>query len=423
MSARAMTASLAACAALWALAPATALAQDSEAQLRYERGVALYEQQRYPEALEHFLASFRLAPTANMAFNIAQVCGLMSRWVEAYNWYETHLTQFELDDAARGRAQSARDALLDRVAVVEVATTPPGAELFVDRADLGAVGRSPRRVAVAPGSHRVLARAAGHHEASAAVEAAQGQVVAVDVALTAVVGRLVVESTPPGAEVRAEGRGEPLGTTPLELELSPGSLRLAISLDGYEQAIRDVTVSAAQEARVAVRLERLREAVAVLSVVSEPAGAEVQLDGRDAGRTPLSLSDLDPGPRRLAVRVAGRLPWAAQVLLEPGSATRVEVSLAPARSQRPRRLRWIGYGGGGAMLVAGAALGGVALADRSAFFASENPTRAMLERVRAESIAADVLIWTGAAALGVTLILDLVLRRARESTGTVTIDR
>ena len=43
-----------------------------------------------------------------------------------------------------------------------------------------------------------------------------------------------------------------------------------------------------------------------LSIRSDPAGAEVSIDGHVYGRTPLTLADVTPGERRIVLKLAGR---------------------------------------------------------------------------------------------------------------------
>src|SRR5688500_13272545 len=176
-----------------AIVPSSARADEaSEAQLQYELGVELYRQRRFTEALERFLASNRLVPNANVTFNIAQTYRLIERPIEAYNWYESNLVEFELDAERRRQGVTARDALQSQVAIVEVTTTPPGAQIFVDRVDLGAIGRSPRRVAMAAGDHRLVARLEGFREASTPITARPGEIVPAALALERLTGTLRV---------------------------------------------------------------------------------------------------------------------------------------------------------------------------------------------------------------------------------------
>jgi len=118
--------------------------------------------------------------------------------------------------------------------------------------------------------------------------------------------------------------------------------------------------------------ERLRGAVSVLADI---AGAEVLLDGRRVGKTPLArpITGLSLGPHRLEVAAAGYSRFADQVRVRFQKTTRVVVSLAvdPIRrldlTPRPTGPRpaprhwydsgWFLVGAGAAAIVIGAVVG------------------------------------------------------------------
>jgi hypothetical protein len=380
----------------------------------------MYRQRRLPEALERFLASNRLVPNPNVTFNIAQIYGLMDRPIDAYNWYEQDLA-FALSDEDRRAATRARDALAPRVAVVSVATDPSGADLFVDRVDLGSVGKSPRRIAVAPGTHEIVARLEGHREGRASVAAGRGQVVDAAPRLEALVGRVHVDSDPPGATVTIEGRGESLGTTPVDLTLPLGETRLVLDVAGYGTETRAVPVREGETARLSVTMTRGAGSSSTLTVRAEPAGAEVLLDGRPIGRTPLTQSGFLPGTKRILVRAPGREAWSSDLLLEAGAATRVRATLVDPAERAWPGWYWLGLGGGGALFAAGAVTGGFALAEHAAF--DQEPSRDRYDTLATLNVAADVLMAGGLAIAAGTLVIDWVSGPPLESGGRVSVDR
>lgn len=393
----------------------------SEAQLQYELGLELYKQKRYEEALQHLIASNRLVPNANVVFNIAQTYGLLHRDAEAFNWYQTYLSSKGLDAAGVDRGEKAVAALKPKVAVLEVTTTPPGAELFVDRVELGSVGQSPRKVAVTAGEHAVIAQLAGHHSAQANATATLEQSTPVALELGAIVGTLVVESEPKGAKVLRQGTDEVLGTTPLTLTLPLGEVRMRLVLDGYVEQQREATVKEETEARVKVALQAEASRVAVLSVSGTPDGAHVSLDGQPLGSVPLSVPGLKPGSFALEVAAAGYTSFSQRVPLEAGAATRVDVHLEPASSGRLRWLRWAGYGAGAVAVVTGVIVGIVAVSNRNTFFNS--PSREALELVNTENIAADTLVASGLVVAAATFVLERFIWPPAYTRGSVELAR
>ena len=77
---------------------------------------------------------------------------------------------------------------------------------------------------------------------------------------------------------------------------------------------------------ISVRLEgpRLFLATGVLSLNTHPQGAEVRLDGRRAGRTPLTLGHVTPGEHRLEIRRRGAAPWRGSVSIHAEQVTAIQ---------------------------------------------------------------------------------------------------
>lgn len=95
-----------------------------------------------------------------------------------------------------------------------------------------------------------------------------------------------IDSEPPGAAVRVDGRL--LGVTPLGAELLHGRRRLGLSLDGYKAFSVDQPVQAGVE-RVLDPFQ-LQPLDGRLLVRSEPTAASVSVDGSFQGVTPVTLA-------------------------------------------------------------------------------------------------------------------------------------
>ena len=70
-------------------------------------------------------------------------------------------------------------------------------------------------------------------------------------------------------------------------------------------------------------------ALGSIDVVSRPPGAEVALDGRIVGTTPLSIPDVTEGTHVVGIELAGFSRWATSVYVNKGERARVGASLAP----------------------------------------------------------------------------------------------
>ena len=66
---------------------------------------------------------------------------------------------------------------------------------------------------------------------------------------------------------------------------------------------------------------------AAMRVDSRPVGAQVFVDGRSVGYTPLVVGDLPPGTHSIRMQLPGYQPWVSAVTLGPGARERVAASL------------------------------------------------------------------------------------------------
>ena len=119
-------------------------------------------------------------------------------------------------------------------------------------------------------------------------------------------GDLEVTSAPPGASVHINGK--PVGVTPYEgKNYSPGPYKIRVEKEGYEAWEKQITVEVGRTNQVLADLAVLK--VGELEVKSEPSGAKIYLDGKEAGETPSVLSKVDPGRHRVQVMKDGYVPF------------------------------------------------------------------------------------------------------------------
>jgi len=145
-------------------------------------------------------------------------------------------------------------------------------------------------------------------------------------------GRVLVRSEPAGARVMISGRNR--GTTPATVRDLPfGTYNVTVSLEGYQSRVVRVTVSRAVPSRdVTVPLQPVVPASPVATtgtvyVDTRPAGAQVTIDGRVVGTSPIRVPELAPGAHVVRLELAGHKSVTTTVVVRAGQVTPVKVSL------------------------------------------------------------------------------------------------
>jgi len=141
-------------------------------------------------------------------------------------------------------------------------------------------------------------------------------------------GTLVVNSTPQGAQLYLNGRF--VGSTPVTVRVTPGRQDVELRLAGYETYRTSVNVNPGQTVNINATLERTRPSTGTLVVNSSPQGAQVYVDGRFVGNTPLSIG-INPGRADIEVRLDGYDTFRTSVVIAPGQTTTINAGLNPSR--------------------------------------------------------------------------------------------
>jgi eukaryotic-like serine/threonine-protein kinase len=144
----------------------------------------------------------------------------------------------------------------------------------------------------------------GHKYAAVAV--AKGKNVRRKGSATAAIvptGQMAIDSTPQGAQVQVDGRGDPSWVTPFTLSgLTPGQHSVTVSKAGFSTDSRTVNITSSGKSFVQTHLSQL---VATLAVTSTPAGASVYVDGKNTSRVTPAQIPVDKGQHVVLVRKSG----------------------------------------------------------------------------------------------------------------------
>jgi len=113
--------------------------------------------------------------------------------------------------------------------------------------------------------------------------------------------QLRVTTVPAGATVICDSKTHAISPTTID-GLPAGEHLVIANLPGHREIRQTVVLQAGERAAVHLRLEPLR---GLLLVHSDPAGADVELDGANRGKTPLLLTDVEFGAHRLTFALQG----------------------------------------------------------------------------------------------------------------------
>ena len=213
-----------------------------------------------------------------------------------------------------------------RLAVV----TDPAVDAVVS-IDGSLVGNAPfGPVELQPGEHSVRVEAARYLPFGDVVDVpGLGKYQELHVQLVRRWSNVEVTSEPRGAEIFAGD--ERLGVTPATVELLEGTHQVSVVREGFKAW--DGTVEARPNVDQVLPLIRLEPANAKLLVNSVPRTANVTVDGRYRGQTPITLA-LSPGvDYEIGLSKAGYGSTSRQVRLQPAASEAITVDLSARTGQ------------------------------------------------------------------------------------------
>jgi len=235
--------------------------------------------------------------------------------------------------------------------------------------------------------------------------------------------QLLITSPVKGAKASIDG--SPPGEVPVVREVTPGPHKIRGEADGYFPDEQEAT--AVEGGVIPVPLA-LREKPARVSLRAR-GGADIAVDGRPVGVTPLARPlEVPAGRRFLSVSARGHHPFTRELVLKRGEEVAVTARL---ETTTQRKVAWYFFGGAGLVLLAG---GGATVGA----FLAEGKAQDILDRQQVENLGpedlaayerqrdrrdnlrtAAYLLYGGAVTLGVTGLLLYIVDHPRvEAPGT-----
>jgi formylglycine-generating enzyme required for sulfatase activity len=141
-------------------------------------------------------------------------------------------------------------------------------------------------------------------------------------------GRLPIASDPPGASILVDGVDE--GKAPLTLDLPAGSCEVAARYRNWPESRQTVTVRRGENPPVAFDFHN-----GSVKITSAPGGATIVENGSELGQTPCLIEEVEPGPVKYELRLAGYKPALVTGTVAPGGQAFLAARLEMKRSPEP----------------------------------------------------------------------------------------
>lgn len=183
---------------------------------------------------------------------------------------------------------------------VSITSQPEGASVIIDGKDRGTTPIT--LFDLAPGRHHLKLRRAGYVECDRFFNTGEVPYVEKSEVLDEVKGILLIKSEPEGANILIDGVS--YGQTPRLITTLSAKDVYGVKLRkaGYQ----DQSLSVRFEGRKPlVREEKLVLASGVVDIMSEPAGAEVTVNGISRGQTPVKVSGIPKGLATVVFKMKG----------------------------------------------------------------------------------------------------------------------
>ncbi|HEV2112916.1 MAG TPA: PEGA domain-containing protein, partial [Terriglobales bacterium] len=193
---------------------------------------------------------------------------------------------------------------------------------------------------LAAGSHTVAFTLAGYVRTSRTVQVSAGRQAVLATKLTPQTAMTEINSDPAGAAISVDGSitGK---LTPAQLALAPGDHSIVLKKEGFSDLTTSVHLTEGQAYHYSETLEPVArpsgmnkfkklfggsDKVAV-KIQTNPAGAEISIDGTDQSKsTPAKLS-LEPGTHTLALQRKGYKPLSKAITVEKNTPLQIDESL------------------------------------------------------------------------------------------------
>ncbi len=217
---------------------------------------------------------------------------------------------------------------------IVVQVKPAKAEILLN--DKLVSNKAPTTLELAPNTYVLTVRAKGYEQAvrPVRVEAGGSRLESFTLELKKGNSSLIIKTKPVGLHIWVDGKDTGRITPATISQLHEGPRQVTLKRTGGEIVHRlKMELQSGAAETLEINTTRLPP---VLDVVSQPEGAEVRVNGKVQGSTPVTISSFPAGRARIDVRKAGCKSFREQVQLKAATVLPVKVTLDCGGAPKPK---------------------------------------------------------------------------------------
>jgi len=291
-----------------------------------------YAEGRFADALTLFGEVAEEAPTPQVFYNMALAAELAGDRAYAFSLFDRYLDLAGEEGSPRQRehAQERLAALAGRLALVKIESSPRGALISVDGRARETFARTPARLPLPPGKHRIRLSLPGYESVTSETTVERGKQSDVALELSRAQGVLRVDldvESPAEITLTDETGRRRIIQAGTATQLDAGGYELRVEAAGFKPYVRPVVVVAGETVVRLVSLLALPPKEVKVLVRCRQGSKDLWVDGVRRASTPMTLR-LPVGDHVLEVRDQdGETLWRKTIPLQPGRNVLVNVDL------------------------------------------------------------------------------------------------
>ncbi len=237
---------------------------------------------------------------------------LLSLTKQGYSKYKTTISIKEY-------TVTTRNITMGIEGMASIASEPMGASVYIDGVYMG---ETPWKKNVSAGEHTLKLSLDKYLDVEQKFKVNVDSLTQIDLRLQPA-AYLSLISTP--SQVFAYLNGKYIGKTPLNLKLKYGTYRIKYVLENHSDFATSVTLDPFDTKTVSAVMQPVQN----VEIDSNPKGADVILDGKEAGKTPITLTGLTYGQHMIVVKKDGYVQYSTSLNVNSTEKKILQVNLTP----------------------------------------------------------------------------------------------